>query len=103
MLETIRYGFRPEHTAGYIAALAPFVTFCGFASSTSVNGQVVSSSTFNFIALIGGLIALLCVAISLPALTSQSDHPNKKIWVGLTAGLAVLGALQLVRAFGVFT
>ena len=90
------------HIIGYIAGLVPFFFFCGAWSVERKNGVVVSSSYFDVVALLGGLIALASVIVTFAVESFPDDPSRKRAWLLLSAGLIVLGGLQLARAFGIF-
>jgi hypothetical protein len=84
---------------GLGAGLLPFIISIRSSQSTTVNGQVVSSSSLDYVALLGGGVALLAGAV---ALLSASKVADKKRPMAVAAAVLLLGAFQLVRGFGLF-
>lgn len=83
--------------AGIVAAAAPFI--CTFSTTSTVNGQVVSSTDYAGIAL--GIVAILIglSTIRLWATTAPADLMKRR---ALTVGIIALGAFQLARGLGLF-
>lgn len=84
---------------GLVAGIIPFFLFIGSTSSNSVNGQVVSSSSFNLVAIVGGAIALLLAFNGLRELSDQTAN-SRLVHIGLAVALVLLGAFQIMRGIG---
>ncbi len=87
----------PVAIVGLVAGLAPFALSVRSSQTTTVNGQVVASSSIDYIAQIGGGIALLA---GLVALVAASRAAEKKRPAAIAGAVLLLGALQLARGFG---
>ena len=85
--------------AGGIAGLIPFVISTASTSSVTENGQVVSFTYRDNIAINAGVIAILCGIVA-----AATAAKNKSGRTRLAIGIAViaLGAFQIARGFGVF-
>jgi len=89
----------PAAIVGLGAGFLPFVFSFRTSQSTTVNGQVVSSSSLGYVALLGGGIALLAGVV---ALLGASKATDKKKAMAVAGAVLLLGALQLARGFGLF-
>lgn len=87
---------------GLIAGIIPFFLSVGGSSTRTVNGQVVSSSSFNLVAIAGGLIALV---LGLGGLRLLSDHANgeRNLHIAFAILVALLGGFQILRGIGLVT
>lgn len=85
--------------AGGIAGLVPFVISTASTSTVTENGRTVSFSYHDNVAIIGGVIAVLCGIVA-----ATMAAKNKSGGTRLAIGIAVLalGAFQIARGFGVF-
>ncbi len=82
---------------GLVAGIAPFFLHFTTGSTETVNGQVVSASHFDFVAVPGGSIALMAGLVA--AALGLGKGKVKRIPVGLA--ICVLGVVQLARGFGI--
>jgi hypothetical protein len=83
---------------GLIAGIIPFFVFIGSSSTSSVNGQVVSQSSLNLVAIIGGVIAVGMAFVGFRSLSERGG--NRNLYLALFAVLLVLGVFQVVRGIG---
>ena len=83
---------------GLIAGIIPFFIFIGSSSTSSVNGQVVSHSSLNLVAILGGVVAIIMAFIGFRSLSGRDG--NRNLYLGLLAALLVLGVFQVVRGIG---
>jgi hypothetical protein len=83
--------------AGVIAGVIPFFVHVSESSSVMVNGEVVSATSRDYIALACGVVAAL-----LGAMAAAGAVRSKGGTRALAIGLAViaLGAYQIARGFG---
>ena len=87
-------GIPPLAIAALAAGVIPFGVSLSSSSTTTVNGQVTSSSYFDPVAVACGVLALVLGAV---AIKSSS---NTKARAAAAVAL-LLGAVQLLRGFGV--
>lgn len=83
---------------GIVAALIPFFIFIGGTSISTENGQVVKSSYFNLIGVIGGIVAVI-VAFGVIKLFDE-EAPEKFIHIAVFVCLLLLGGFQLLHGIG---
>jgi hypothetical protein len=83
---------------GLVAGILPFFLFIGGSTTRTVNGQVVSQSSLNLVALIGGAIAIIMAVIGFRTMSEREG--NRSIYLALFVVLALLGAYQVVRGIG---
>jgi hypothetical protein len=85
--------------AGGIAGLIPFVIRTASTSSVTENGKIVSFSYRDNIAIIAGVIAILCGIVA-AATAAKNKSGSTRLAIGIA--VFVLGAFQIARGFGVF-
>ena len=85
--------------AGGIAGLIPFVISSASTSSVTENGKVVSFSYHDNIAIIAGVVAVLCGIVA-AATATKNKSGSTRLAIGIA--VLVLGAFQIARGFGVF-
>jgi hypothetical protein len=78
-----------------VLGLIPLWVFVGSRSTTTINGEVVSSSALNILGVVLGLVAL---GIGLSTLFRATSSPLGRV---LAAVAAVIGAVQLLISIGV--
>jgi hypothetical protein len=83
-----------------LAGIAPFFLSASVASTETVNGEVVSSSYTDFVAIVGGAIAVVLALSVVGLFAKTADADKTKRYVGFVV-LLVLGAFQVLRGFGV--
>ncbi|MHB8625221.1 MAG: hypothetical protein ACYDEO_03370 [Aggregatilineales bacterium] len=85
---------------GLVMGILPFFLSFGSSSKSTLNGQVVSSSHFDFIAVGGGAIAILA---ALSDVFMRRAEINKDRWfiLSITALILVLGIIQVLRGVGI--
>ena len=86
----------PVTIAALIGGIGPFCLSYTSSSSTTING-VTTSSYIDYIAVVGGPLAILCGLIGLITGLKAS---NKLMGLGLPLLAMVLGVYQLLRGFG---
>jgi uncharacterized protein len=84
---------------GLIAGAVPFMISVSSSSSVTMNGQVVSSSYRDTVAIGGGALAAICGLIAV-VLAVRGKSGGARI--GLAVAALALGGYQLARGFGVF-
>jgi len=85
---------------GWLIGIVPFFIRFGTHRSTSVNGQVVSSSSIEYVALSAGAVVVVIGVIALVAAFRQDDRRLARI--ALAASVLLLGVFHLVRGVGIF-
>lgn len=80
-----------------VLGIIPLWVFIGSTSSTTVNGQVVSSSYFNILGIVLGLVAL---GMGLSTLFKGTSAPLGRV---LAAVAVIVGALQVLISIGVIS
>jgi hypothetical protein len=83
--------------AGLVAGALPFFFNFSTSNSQTINGQVVESSHFDFVAVPCGALALLLSVVV--GLTALGKGKAKRLPVA--AGVLILGLVQLVRGLGI--
>ena len=87
----------PVTIAALIGGIAPFCLSYTSSSSSTVNG-VTTSSYIDYIAVVGGPLAILCGLIGV---VSGLKASNKLMGLGLPLVAMLLGVFQLLRGFGI--
>jgi hypothetical protein len=82
--------------AGLVAGLVPFVLSTSSSHTVTVNGVVTTASYRDMVAIVGGVVAIVCSLIALVA-TRKSQIGSR---YAFPAVVLVLGAYQLARGFG---
>lgn len=82
---------------GLVAGAAPFFAQMRSASTVTVNGRVVESSSLDFIALGGGGVAVAC---GLLVFATSRGLPDAARRMAIAAACVGLGAFQLLRGLG---
>lgn len=85
-------------TAGAVAGVIPFLVHVSSSSTVMVNGEVVSATSRDYIALVCGVVAII-----LGALTAVGAVRSKQGGAALAMriGVVALGAYQIARGLGV--
>jgi hypothetical protein len=86
--------------AGGIAGAIPFAIHMATTSMTTMNGEVTSFVYRDWIAVACGVIAITLGAITIGAARKEQLRRGLAFAAGI--GIALLGALQIARGFGVF-
>ena len=80
---------------GGLAGLVPFFIHATSSSTVTVNGEVTSATYHDNVALVGGVIALLC-GIAALALARKSGGSR----IGMAIAVVALGAYQIAHGLG---
>jgi hypothetical protein len=85
--------------AGGIAGLVPFVINAASTSSVTENGQIVSFSYRDNVAIAAGVVAVLCGIVA-AAMAAKNKSGGTRLAIGIA--VLALGAFQIARGFGMF-
>ncbi len=84
---------------GVILGILPFFISFSSRSSSTVNGQVVSSSYFDVFAVGCGVVALILVFVSLRDRLPKFQT-DRWFSIGVLALMLILGVVQILRGVG---
>ena len=85
--------------AAVAAALIPFFAHYTTSSSLSENGELVSSTYRDYVALAGGALAIVLGGVAVLGALKATEQRNLRL--GLVGGAIALGVLQVLRGLGV--
>jgi hypothetical protein len=85
--------------AAVAAALIPFFGHYTTSSSISENGEVVSATYRDYVALAGGALAIVLGGVAVLGALKATEQRNLRL--GIVGGAIALGVLQVLRGLGV--
>ena len=89
----------PAAIVGLVAGAVPFFIHLGTSSTVVVNGEVVESTSTDYVALGGGGVAIIAGIAAI--LTAKNAGANKPKAMMVGAGVIALGVFQLLRGAGI--
>lgn len=87
---------------GLLAAIIPFFGFIGITETIRVNGVVTNYTYLNFLAVLGGIVAVKAALQGTTNFLTVDQRNDKAIRFGLFLLVAALGIVQVLRGFGMF-
>ncbi len=98
-MDAITGRFSQSEILGVILGILPFFISFSSRSTSTVNGQVVSSSYFDIFAVGCGII---CVILAFASARSRLPKLKTDRWVsiGIVAVILILGVVQILRGIG---